>query len=166
MIYSSFFMLASSSFFSKLWKTQNVNTLGIKLKGKFNLLKGSLKSFFNPICIFNYKMPSLMFSIVKQFRIGMTSLFFKWCHDLSYQGVTFITKQVRWSPFPQPLLTSNKPWCWTCLFNPNQHKSLQSLALFVKPTKTSINIFLQSITHWKIIEIHQFWNKINLLENM
>lgn len=158
-------MLASSSFFSKLWKTQHVNTLGIKLKGKFNLLKGSLKSFFNPICIFNYKMPSLMFSIVKQFRIGMTSLFFKWCHDLSYQGATFIAKQ-------GGVHLHNLYWHQTShdvehvYFNPNQHKILQSLALFVKPTKTSINIFLQSITHWKIIKIHQFWNKINLLEKM
>jgi hypothetical protein len=76
--------------------------LRIKLKGKFDLLKSSLKYFFNPICIFNYKMPSLMFLIVKQFKNCMTSLFFKQCHDLAYQGATFITKHVRWSPSPQP----------------------------------------------------------------
>lgn len=139
-------MLASSSFFSKLWKTQHVNTLGIKLKGKFNLLKGSLKSFFNPICIFNYKMPSLMFSIVKQFRIGMTSLFFKWCHDLSYQGVTFITKQVRWSPFPQPLLTSNKPWCWTCLFQPKSTQD-SSITSIICQTYKNINKYFFTIYH-------------------
>jgi hypothetical protein len=86
-----------------------VNTLAIKLEGNFDLLKSVLKIFLNQICIFNYKMPSLMFSIVIFFKNGMTSVFFKWCHDLTYQGATFITKQVRWSPSPQPLLTSNKP---------------------------------------------------------
>ncbi len=50
-----------------------------------------------------------MFSIIKPFKNGMTSFFFKGCDDLAYQGATFINKEVRWSPSPQPLLTSNKP---------------------------------------------------------
>jgi hypothetical protein len=49
-----------------------------------------------------------MFSIVQKFYDGVSSFFLLWLHDLVYEGITFVTKKVRWDVILKTFIDNKK----------------------------------------------------------